>query len=205
MIRTLLFFVLTATSLSAQAAPQWSVETPTGPTRELAFDATQGTWMSVSITPDGRSIVFDLLGHIYEVPVEGGTAKRLTDGRSWNLFPRVSPDGRFIAFSSDRAGQFDVWIMDRQGGSLRNVSGGPGRTFDNIYRPAWSADGQRIYAAGAGDGAPSQLIAFDLRGGRQVLASGAPMSSPEPELHGSRVFFERADGPLYGFAFNPYV
>ena len=197
---------LTPMSLGAQDPARWSVETPTGPERELAFDATQGTWMSISISPDGRSIIFDLLGHIYEVPVDGGTAKRLTDGRSWNLFPRVSPDGRSIAFSSDRAGQFDVWTMDRQGGSLRNVSEIRGRTSDNLYRPAWSADGQTIYATGQGDGTPAQLIAFDLRGGWQVLVrGGAPMSTAEPELRGSRVFFERAGAPLYGFAFNPYV
>ncbi|HKP28591.1 MAG TPA: hypothetical protein VJU15_04285, partial [Gemmatimonadales bacterium] len=192
--------------IAADAQEKWSVETPTGPTHELKFEATQGTWMSLSMSPDGRSIIFDLLGHIYELPVEGGTAKRLTDGRSWNLFPRVSPDGRSIAFSSDRSGQFEVWTMDRQGGSLRNVSAARDRSWDNLYRPAWSADGQRIYAAGQGDGAPSQLIAFDLRGGRQVLVRGGPgMSSPEPETHGSRVFYERGDGPLYGFAFNPYV
>ena len=190
----------------ADAQHPWSVETPTGPTRELRFDATQGTWMSVSVSPDGRSILFDLLGHIYELPIEGGMARRLTDGRSWNLFPRVSPDGRSIAFSSDRSGHFEVWTMDRQGGSLRNVSEARDRTWDNLYRPAWSADGHRIYAAGQGDGAPSQLIAFDLRGGRQVLVrGGAGMSSPEPEPHGTRVFYERSIAPLYGFAFNPYV
>jgi hypothetical protein len=147
----LLSAALAPIPLGAQDAAKWSVETPTGPTRELAFDATQGTLMSVSIAPDGRAIVFDLLGHIYGMPVEGGTAKRLTDGRSWNLFPRVSLDGRSIAFSSDRAGHFDVWTMDRQGGTLRNVSEARDRTYDNVYRPAWSADGQRI-AAGCGDG-----------------------------------------------------
>jgi WD40 repeat protein len=192
-------------SSAVQAQEPWSVESPTGPARELRFDATQGTWMSVSVTPDGRSIVFDLLGHIYEMPVEGGTARRLTEGRSWNLFPRVSPDGRSIAFSSDRTGHFEVWTMDRQGGSLRNVSEARNRSWDNLYRPSWSADGQRIYAAGQGDGFPGQLIAFDVRGGRQVLVRGGGMSSPEPDVQGTRVFFERAAGMVHGFAFNPYV
>jgi WD40 repeat protein len=186
---------LTTALLSAALIPKtvdaqekWNVETPTGPTHDLKFDATQGTWTSVSVSPDGRSIVFDLLGHIYELPMEGGTARRLTNGRSWNLFPRVSPDGRSIAFSSDRAGHFDVWTMDRQGGSLRNVSDPAGLTSDNLYRPAWSADGQTIYAAGQGDGTPSQLIAFDLRGGRQALVrGGAGMSSPRPSLTAPRV------------------
>ena len=74
--------------LSAQAPKRWSVETPTGPTRPLAFDATEGTWMSLAVSPDGRFMAFDLLGSIYEIPIVGGTARRLTEGRSWNLFPR---------------------------------------------------------------------------------------------------------------------
>ena len=138
----LLFAALFSHPVDAQE--KWSIDTPTGPTHALKFDASQGTWMSVSVSPDGRSIVFDLLGHIYELPAEGGIARRLTNGRSWNLFPRVSPDGKSIAFSSDRSGHFEVWIMDREGGSLRNVSEGSGRTWDNLYRPAWSPAGQTI-------------------------------------------------------------
>jgi imidazolonepropionase-like amidohydrolase len=191
-------------SLSAQAAQPWSVETPTGPTRTLAFEATEGTWMSVAVSPDGRSLAFDLLGHIYEVPIEGGAARRLTQGRSWNLFPRYSPDGRQIAFSSDRMGSHAVWLMGRDGSGLRGLP--PPEAGDNVYRPAWSPDGLTIYAAASSYGLPDRLVAFSVIGGLQVLARGAaPLSGPSPTPDGSAIYFERATGPVHPFGFNPYV
>ena len=107
--------------------PAWTVETHTGPVRELAFDATEGTWMSVDIAPDGATIAFDLLGTIYEMPVAGGEAVALTAGRSWNLSPRYSPDGQRIAFSSDRSGSHQIQVLDRASGELRAVSDWTGR------------------------------------------------------------------------------
>jgi imidazolonepropionase-like amidohydrolase len=185
-----------------QTERAWSVEAPTGPTRELSFETTQGTWMSLDISPDGRSLAFDLLGHIYEMSIAGGQARRLTDGRSWNLFPRYSPDGAFLAFSSDRSGTYDLWILDRRSGSLRNLSESP----ENVYEPSWSLDGLRIYAGTEEEGAPNRLVAFDLRGGRQTLVSGEGfVNGARPEPGGTGLFYERAGPPLYSFAFNPYV
>ena len=190
------------TALPSQTSPRWSVETPTGPTRNLRFDATEGTWMSITVSPDGRFLAFDLLGHIYEIPVEGGTAHRLTEGRSWNLFPRYSPDGRSIAFSSDRSGRHNIWVMDRQGGALRNVS----PSDENIYKPSWSPDGRRIFAGTSGDGVPNQLAAFTLAGGRQALVQGSgALNGAGAEPAGSGVVFERTGRSVYPFGFNPYV
>lgn len=192
--------------LSAQAPAQWSVETPTGPSRTIAFEARQGTLMSLAVSPDGQFIAFDLLGHIYEIPIAGGSAKRLTSGRSWNLFPRYSPDARSIAFSSDRAGSFDVWTMDRQGAALERVSTARLALSENFYRPAWSTDGRRLFAVADGDGFPNQLVVFDRLGGRQRLLEGNDiLGGAIAEPNGNAILFERVAGSLYGFAFNPYV
>jgi len=192
---------LVTPDLTAQSAG-WSVETHTGPTRSLGFTATRGTWMSLSVSPDGRHLAFDLLGAIYEMPIGGGTARRLTDGRSWNLFPRYSPDGRRIAFSSDRSGSYNVWVMDRDGGNLRRF---PGPDVENAYKPGWAADGQRIYAGVLGDGVAPQLVAFHLGGGRQTLVQGGGPTSPIGDPAGGGVWYERSDRPVYPFGFNPYV
>ncbi len=185
---------------TAQSTAGWSVETPTGPSHQLSFETTVGTWTSLTISPDGHSIAFDLLGHIYEMPVEGGTAHRLTDGRSWNLFPRYSPDGRWIAFSSDRSGSHNIWIMDRQGAGLRNVTPWRG----NIYKAVWSPDGRRIYA-GHTDDAGSGLMAFELAGGRQTLVVGGGLNAASVEPDGAGMVFERAGRAVYPAEFNPYV
>ncbi len=183
-----------ASGAGAQEAT-WSVEEPGGPTHLLEFTASEGTWMSVDVSPDGRSLVFDLLGHLYEMPVEGGDARRLTRGRSWNLAPRYSPDGSRIAFDSDRSGSHDVWLMDRETGELTRLS----RSDGNVHRPAWSTDGRHVVAS-----APEGLVAYGLAGDAATLVegrSGAATARPD----GTGFFFEFRARSLYPFEFNPYV
>ncbi len=189
--------------LTAQQTTRWSVETPTGPTRDLTYEATEGTWMSVDVSPDGRYLAFDLLGNVYEMPVEGGEARALTEGRSWNLFPRYSPDGTQIAFSSDRSGTYDVWVLDRNTRELHNIS----RAAENAYRPSWASDARSIYAGTSADGALAKLVAFSLSGGRQTLveSSTGPVNGAQPEHGGPWLFFERHNRSVYPFVFNPYV
>ena len=108
---------------SARAA-QWDVTQARGQTREIDFTTSEGTWMAVDLSPDGQQLVFDLLGHIYILPVAGGEARSLTQnsGVAINYQPRWSPDGRLIAFVSDRRGQNNLWIMDAEGsGSTRQL------------------------------------------------------------------------------------
>ncbi|MCC6771160.1 MAG: PD40 domain-containing protein [Gemmatimonadaceae bacterium] len=191
---------------TVQGPARWNVETPTGPSRTVVFEAHEGTLMSLAISPDGQSIAFDLLGAIYELPIAGGSARRLTSGRSWNLFPRYSPDGRSIAFSSDRNGSYDVWVMNREGGALERVSTARLDLSESFVRPAWSTDGRRLYAVRSGDGIATQLVALDRIGGRQVLLEGSDLlGGAIAEPRGAGVLFERNGGSLYAFAFNPYV
>src|SRR5687768_6759153 len=75
---------------------------PMEPTRRLHFTTDEGTWMSLDVSPDGRTIVIDLLGDLYTLPIAGGTATRITNGIAFDAQPRWSPDGRSIAFVTDR-------------------------------------------------------------------------------------------------------
>ncbi len=130
----------------ADQKKKWDVTAPLGPTTTLALDTSEGTWMNVDVSPDGRRIVFDLLGDIYVMPIEGsGTspATRLTSGPAFDMQPRFSPDGARIAFSSDRDGLWNIWTMTADGKNPTQVSR-EGRWFVNS--PAWSPDGGFIYA-----------------------------------------------------------
>ena len=82
---------LSAVDAAAQASPRRDL--PLEPARHVRFAANRGTWMSVDVSPDGQTIVFDLLGDLYTLPVAGGTAVRLTSGLAYDAQPRWSPDG----------------------------------------------------------------------------------------------------------------
>src|SRR5258708_1488244 len=83
-----------------------------GPMRTIEFDTDEGTWMNIDLSPDGKTIIFDLLGDIYTLPIEGGEAKPLLTGRAWEHMPRYSPDGKQIAFISDRDGHMNLSIAN---------------------------------------------------------------------------------------------
>lgn len=148
------------TALHAQAPAaesRWDVTQPRGTTRTISFTTSEGTWMSVDIAPDGSWVVFDLLGHIYRMPITGGTATVLTQnsGVALNMQPRISPDGRTIAFITDRRGQYNLWVMDADGGNPRAVFTDLNAT---AFEPAWTPDGRFIVVRkggrGGGEGAP---------------------------------------------------
>jgi imidazolonepropionase-like amidohydrolase/Tol biopolymer transport system component len=123
--------------------PKWDVNAPPGPYRDVPIDTTTGTWMSLDISPDGKEIIFDLLGDLYVIPAAGGEAKALTSGVAWDMQARYSPDGRFIAFTSDRGGGDNIWVMNRDGSDMHAVSK---ETFRLLNSPSWTPDSQYIVA-----------------------------------------------------------
>ena len=120
---------------------KWDVNAPPGDWRDIPIDVTEGTWMSLDVSPDGREIVFDLLGDLYVMPIEGGEARNIASGIAWDMQPKYSPDGRSIAFTSDRGGGDNIWIIDRDGSNPRQVSK---ETFRLVTQPDWTPDGQFV-------------------------------------------------------------
>jgi Tol biopolymer transport system component/imidazolonepropionase-like amidohydrolase len=136
------FTVLPALAQSRDAA-KWDVNAPFGQNNEVAFTTDEGTWMSLDVSPDGREIVFDLLGDIYIMPASGGRATLLSGGAAWDAQPRFSPDGREISFTSDRAGGDNIWVMNRDGSGARQVSSEDFRLLNNAV---WTPDGAYLIA-----------------------------------------------------------
>jgi Tol biopolymer transport system component len=115
---------------------------PLKPARTISFETSEGTELSIDVSPDGRTIVFDMLGDIYELPVDGGTARRLAGGISLDTQPVYAPDGRSILFLSDRSGAENLWLMDADGGNPRQIS--PYDDDPVFVSPEWAPDGQSI-------------------------------------------------------------
>ncbi|MFU8877559.1 MAG: amidohydrolase family protein, partial [Wenzhouxiangellaceae bacterium] len=122
---------------------EWSVQDPPGEWREIEIDADEVSWSSVDVSPDGESLVFDFLGDIYRLPIAGGDAEPLTSGIAWDFQPRFSPDGRHIAFISDRGGAENIWTIKADGSDPTAVT----KEKQNLlHNPAWSPDGDYIAA-----------------------------------------------------------
>ncbi|HEU4595946.1 MAG TPA: amidohydrolase family protein [Pyrinomonadaceae bacterium] len=128
---------------SARKVAPWDVEGDHGPTQTIEFDTDEGTWMSCDVSPDGQKIIFDLLGDIYTMPLAGGRAQLLSGGVSWEAQPRWSPDGKLVAFTSDRDGGDNIWVMDADGKNRRQVTK---ETTRLLNTPAWTPDGQYLLA-----------------------------------------------------------
>jgi imidazolonepropionase-like amidohydrolase/Tol biopolymer transport system component len=135
-----------ALAANAQEAPEpapWNVNAPPGVARTATIDVKTGTWMSVDVSPDGKTIVFDLLGDLYTLPIAGGEAKALTHSIAWEQQARFSPDGKQIAFLSDAGGGDNLWVMNADGSGARAVTKEDFRLLNN---PAWHPSGKYLLA-----------------------------------------------------------
>lgn len=110
-------------------------------TRSVEINTDEGTWMSLDVHPTGKKIIFDLLGDLYELPIEGGKATRITEGLAFDSQPKYAPDGNSILFLSDRSGGNNVWILDRKEQDTVQLT--QGNTF-KIQSADWSPDGNYV-------------------------------------------------------------
>ncbi|WP_156842334.1 amidohydrolase family protein [Novosphingobium aquimarinum] len=135
--------IVTSTPGAPDAA-KWDVNAPRGLNlRQVPIRTDEGTWMNVDVSPDGRTIAFDMLGDIYTMPIGGGTPTRIAEGLAYEHQPRFSPDGSRIAFTSDRGGGDNIWIMNADGSDKRQVTK---EDFRLLNQPTWSPDGRFIAA-----------------------------------------------------------
>jgi imidazolonepropionase-like amidohydrolase/Tol biopolymer transport system component len=108
-----------------------------------SFTTNEGTWMNLDVSPNGQTIVFDMLGDIYTVPTSGGTAKVLRNGIPFEVQPRFSPDGSKISFTSDAGGGDNIWVMDADGSNAKQITKEDFRLLNNAV---WMPDGNYLVA-----------------------------------------------------------
>jgi len=146
-------------------------ELPLRPTQPLRFTTDEGTWLSLDLSPDGKTIVFDLLGDIYTLSVDGGKATRLTSGQAFDAQPTWSPDGKTIAYISDRNGSDNIWLMDADGSHQRILTREEQRQF---VSPAWTPDGKFVVVSknGALFGSQYDLYMYHKDGGTGLRLTG---------------------------------
>jgi imidazolonepropionase-like amidohydrolase/Tol biopolymer transport system component len=139
----LLLSVFLSLQGQAQEKKKWDVNNPKGPYKEFSFTVDEGTWMNLDVAPDGKTIVFDLLGDIYAMPIEGGKATCIRGGLAMEVQPRFSPDGKRILFTSDAGGGDNIWMMDKDGSHATQITKENFRLLNNAV---WTPDGEYLIA-----------------------------------------------------------
>ncbi len=187
---------------------KWKVEDEHGPTSQVEFEIDEGTWMNLDLSPDGKTIVFDLLGDIYAVGIDGGDARPLVTGPAFSVQPRFNHSGTEIAFTSDAGGGDNLWVMKADGSGAHQVTK---ESFRLVNNPAWTADdqfliGRKHFTATRSLGA-GELWLYSTSGGTGVRLTDKrndQQDTGEPEMSpdGRYLYFSEDVSPGGSFDYN---
>jgi imidazolonepropionase-like amidohydrolase/Tol biopolymer transport system component len=198
-----------AEEASAEKVAEWQVNAPANaPLQQVDINVTEGTWMNISVSPNGENIVFDMLGDIYQMPIEGGEAKVIAKGIAWQMQPVYSPDGKYIAFTSDEDGGDNIWIMEADGSNARAVTQ---ETFRLLNSPAWSPDSQYLVARKHYTGSRSlgagEVWMYHVAGGEGIKLTERPneqkdLGEPAYSPDGRYIYFSQDATPGKTFHYS---
>ena len=198
-----------AEEASAEKVAEWQVNAPANaPLQQVDINVTEGTWMNISVSPNGENIVFDMLGDIYQMPIEGGEAKVIAKGIAWQMQPVYSPDGKYIAFTSDEDGGDNIWIMEADGSNARAVTE---ETFRLLNSPAWSPDSQYLVARKHYTGSRSlgagEVWMYHVAGGEGIKLTERPneqkdLGEPAYSPDGRYIYFSQDATPGKTFHYS---
>ncbi len=167
---------------------------PLKPQRSIRFTTTEGTWTSLDVSPDGKTIVFDMMGDLYTIPIGGGPATQVTKGIAFDSHPRYSPDGKKILFSSDRSGAENLWWIDLEKKDTFQVTKERDQNFPSA---AWTPDGDYIVYSKGKMQVQLYMVHKNGGGGIQLISAPPALKTIDPALSadGRYIYFSRRIGP----------
>jgi Tol biopolymer transport system component/predicted nucleic acid-binding Zn-ribbon protein len=160
-----------------KAKPKKKKDLPLEADRKIAIKTNEGTWMSLDVSPDGKTIAFDFLGDIYTMPITGGKPTAFTKGMAFDSHPRFSPDGTKLLFISDRSGGDNVWWFSLDKKDSLQVTHG---NTDNHQSAEWTPDGEYIVTSKGRLFMKLFLYHKDGGGGAQLISKPEPLKTVEP-------------------------
>lgn len=168
-------------------------ELPLEPTRKVKFTTDNGTWISVDVSPDGKTIMFDLMGDLYTIPISGGKATRVTEGMPYDVHPRYSPDGKHILFISDKSGSDNLWTMNIETKEQTQLT----KDKDKYHVSAdWSPDGEYIIGTRGRRNIKPFIVHKDGGSGANILTEQKARKYIDPTFSadGRHIYFSSRTG-----------
>ncbi len=152
---------------------------PLKPTRTVEFETDEATWIALDVSPDGSTIIFEILGDIYTMPMAGGEATAIMTGMGFQSQPTYSPDGSQIAFVSDEGGSENLYIANADGTKPKKLSSASSGEF---MSPEWSADGNYIYVSQLPNGiGANEVWMYHKHGGKGIqVTNSRPQGANTP-------------------------
>ncbi len=206
----LLFSFVFALSVTAQNNDndKWDITQHQANYTDISFETSEGTWMNLDVSPEGDEIVFDLMGNIYIMPIEGGEATVIREGLAYEIQPRFSPDGSKISFTSDAGGGDNIWVMNRDGSDAKQITNESFRLLNNA---SWTPDGNylvsRKHFTSARSLGAGEIWMYHITGGSGIQLTerpndqqdkGQPVVSPD----GRYVYYSQDVYPGGFFQYN---
>ena len=164
-------------------------ELPLEPERTVQFSTNEGTWISLDVSPDGQTIVFDLMGDIYTIPISGGKATQITSGMAYDVHPRYSPDGQSLVFISDKSGSDNIWTIALSSKEDKQITK---ENRHNFFSAEWTLDGDYIVGVKGRRNIKPHIYHKDGGSGSQLVSEPKNIKLIDPAFS--------ADGKLLYFS-----
>lgn len=190
---TLLFFSFIASSQESNEKKSDSTkkatkELPLEPERKVSFKTNQGTWLSLDVHPDGKTIIFDMMGDLYTIPITGGKATQITNGMPYDVHPRYSPDGKSIVYISDKSGSDNLWTMDLESKEEKQLTKDKNQKH---FSADWTPDGDYIVSTKGRRNIKPYLYHKNGGSGAKLINAPANLKTIDPALSadGNLIYF----------------
>ncbi|MCX8490296.1 MAG: amidohydrolase, partial [Cyclobacteriaceae bacterium] len=157
--------------------PKKKKDLPLEIARRISIKTNEGSWMSLDVSPDGKTIAFDFLGDIFTMPITGGKPTQFTKGMAFDSHPKFSPDGTKLLFISDRSGGENIWWFNLDKKDSLQVTKG---NTEHYQSAEWTPDG--IYIVASRGVRNFKLWMFHKEGGSgaQLISKPDNLKTVEP-------------------------
>lgn len=179
-----------AADKKADSLKKATKELPLEPQRNISFTTNEGTWLSLDVHPDGSTIIFDMMGDLYTIPISGGKATKITEGMPYDVHPRYSPDGKSIVYISDKSGSDNIWTMDLETKEQKQITKDKNQ---HHFSADWSPDGDYIVGVKGRRNIKPYLYHKDGGGGAQLIKEPKNLKTIDPAFSadGNLIYFSR--------------